>query len=98
MVEDKKRIATALAENLGMLRKKIKITQEELAEKIGVSRHTIIAIESGKKEMNWSICLALIMIFSENDETKNLLEFLEIIGDNISNIISVENNFDGGKQ
>lgn len=98
MVEDKKRVAKTLAENLGMLRKKIKITQEELAERIGVSRHTIIAIESGKKEMSWNICLALILIFSESAETRNLLEFLEIIGDNMSSIINLENNDDGGKQ
>lgn len=30
------------------LRKKRKITQEELAKSVGVSRQTIIAIESGK--------------------------------------------------
>jgi putative transcriptional regulator len=49
-----------LANNLRLMRfKKNQITQEELANKVSVSRQTIIAIEQGK--FNPSVRLALSM-------------------------------------
>lgn len=42
---------------LSELRKKNKLTQQELAEKMAVSRQTIIAIEAGK--FNPSVILAI---------------------------------------
>jgi len=43
--------------NVHRLRKRAKLTQEELAEAVGVTRQTIIAIEKGNYTP--SVCLAL---------------------------------------
>lgn len=40
------------------LRKELKITQEEFACAIGVTRQTIISLENGKYKYNASLCLA----------------------------------------
>ena len=40
-----------MTENLPTLRKKLDISQEELSEKIGVSRSTIAGIENKKRTM-----------------------------------------------
>lgn len=66
--------------NLTKFRKEAKITQQELAEKMQVSRQTIIAIESGK--FNPSVILAIkisrflkrpieeIFIYEEDDDNE----------------------------
>lgn len=48
-----------LQNNVQEFRKKFEYSQEELAEKLGVSRQTIISIEKGK--YNPSLPLAMIM-------------------------------------
>ena len=52
-----------LAEHLLPLRMKADITQEELAQIIGVSRQTYYAIENQKREMTWNTFLSLILFF-----------------------------------
>jgi putative transcriptional regulator len=46
-----------LENNLAKFRKEVELTQQELAEKMKVSRQTIIAIEAGK--FNPSVILAI---------------------------------------
>ena len=45
-----------MSNNIATLRKKLKITQQELADKVGVTRQTIIALEQGR--YNPSLALA----------------------------------------
>lgn len=51
-----------MTENLPTLRKKLDISQEELSEKIGVSRSTIAGIEN-KREPCHGICSFLCCLF-----------------------------------
>ena len=67
-----------LAENLPMLRTKLKMTQEDLAKILNISRHTIIGIENPNRDMTWTTYLALIYIFQKNSETAKLIEILSI--------------------
>jgi len=92
MNDEKNKIISLMADNLGVLRKKIRITQEELAERIGVSRHTIIALEAKKKDISWNVCLALISVFSEDKESKVLMELLGIIGEEYLSIVQLGTN------
>lgn len=50
-------------------------SQAEMGELIGVSRQTYSMIEIQKKEMGWSVYMALIHVFSSNPKTASLLEF-----------------------
>lgn len=68
----------ALADNLPMLRTKLKLTQESLARMMNISRHTIIGIENRNRDMTWPTYLALIYIFQQNPETAKLLDILNL--------------------
>ena len=63
-----------LARELPVLRKMHHLTQKDLGDIIGVSRQTITNIESGKSEMKWSVFLALMFVFSLDN---NSLEYLK---------------------
>lgn len=62
-----------ITENLGPLRAKAGITQEELASLIGVSRQTYYAIETQRRQMSWSTFLSLVMFFDTNADTHSML-------------------------
>ena len=76
-----------MADNLQMLRVRLGLTQNELAVKMGVSRHTVMNIESKKREMTWNNFLALILLFTKNEETNKLLNILEIYTDEFNDFI-----------
>ena len=67
-----------MAENLPVLRPRLHLTQSELAAKLGISRQTVIALESGKRPMTWITFLSLVFIFSKYEETQKLLGVLDI--------------------
>uniref|UniRef100_UPI00402704E6 helix-turn-helix transcriptional regulator n=1 Tax=Eubacterium sp. TaxID=142586 RepID=UPI00402704E6 len=67
-----------LQENLPSLRAKADISQEELANIIGISRQTYSAIEVGKRTMSWSSYLSLVFFFHEIKSTKDMIDGLNI--------------------
>ena len=54
--------------NIHDYRKKKKMTQEDLAKIVGVTRQTIISIEQGKYVASLSLALKLAKIFEVNVE------------------------------
>lgn len=50
------------------LRAEYKITQEELAEKVGVTRQTIIAIEKNKYMPSLKLAFKISILFKKNVE------------------------------
>ena len=78
-----------MTENLPVLRAKLGITQEDLAEKIGISRSTIVSIENKKREMTWNTFLSLILVFTKNEETNKLLNVMEIYTDELHDFIKI---------
>ena len=67
-----------LIENLPSLRARIGITQEELANIIGISRQTYYSLEKGNREMSWPIFLAIVFIFDSVKETSEMIRDLRI--------------------
>lgn len=76
-----------MSDNLPILRKKLDVTQSELASKIGVSRNTLATIEIGKKTMTWNMFLSLILIFTKNEDTEKLLSVFDIYTDELNEYI-----------
>ena len=88
MTENQKEILIDnMVDNLPMLRKKLGLSQNELSELIGVSRSTIVSIETRKRAMSWNMFLSLILIFTKNKETDKLLNVLGIYTENFNDFI-----------
>ena len=85
----KNQLISNMVENLPVLRKKLDVSQAELAEMIGVSRSTLTALENKKRPMTWNVFLSLILIFTKNKETDALLNVLEIYTDDLNEFIKI---------
>lgn len=57
------------------LRTKLGLTQEQLAERVGVSSRTIISLEKGKYKPSILLAYKLSLIF--NDSIENIFELAE---------------------
>ena len=76
-----------MTDNLAMLRTRLGLTQEELADKIGVSRSTVISIENKKRTMTWNTFLSLVLLFIKNESTNKVLNVLGIYTDEFNGFI-----------
>ena len=76
--------------NLRILRTKLSLSQEELAQKLGISRYTVIQIENGQRKMTWNTFLALVLIFIKNPETDELLSFYDIYTDELNDMLKLK--------
>ena len=74
----KEELIEKLSEELLVLRTKTAMSQEEIANAIGLSRQTYSAIEAGKKQMTWRTYLALIMMFDYNPKTHEMIRQINI--------------------
>lgn len=48
------KVIALLRNELPVLRAKARVSQEDIANKIGISRQTYSSIETGKREMSWT--------------------------------------------
>lgn len=75
--EEYKRIAIdILVDELPALRAKIGISQDQLAEYVGVSRQTLSAIETRKRPLSWQTFLSIVLYFTLNTKTNTTLKLL----------------------
>ena len=74
---NREKYSVAMARNLQMLRAKLGLTQQEVCNLVGVSRQSIVQAERSHK-LAWNTYLALVFLFSRNEETRRLMSFLEI--------------------
>lgn len=72
-----------MAQNLPTLRSKLNVTQAELADRVGVTRHTLLAAERNKRSMTWMMFVALLTVFLRNTGTKALMKTLGIYDDDL---------------
>lgn len=78
MIKDRDLLVERMADNLPVLRKKLKLSQEELANIVGSSRYTVMLYETKKRKMPWNIFLTFVLFFDKNEETSPLLKALDI--------------------
>lgn len=67
-----------MIKNLPVLRASVNLTQAQLAEKVGISRQTVVGIETRKRPLAWSLYLAMICVFEQYEESEILLNKLEL--------------------
>lgn len=75
---EKKELIAHLTSNLKTLRAKGNLTQEDIANAIGISRQTYSMIECQKTSMAWSLYLSIVFLLSSRADTKELLKVLGI--------------------
>ena len=63
-----------MGNNVFRLRKSRKMTQEELARLVGVTRQTIISIESGKYTASLTLAMKIAKVFDKRVEEVFILE------------------------
>lgn len=92
----KEKLIADLTVNLPILRTKANLTQAKFSELIGVSRQTLIAIETNKCQMSCGVFMSCLFVFQSNPETRQLLGFYDISSEKLMACIetSIEN---GGK-
>lgn len=88
--EFKSTYITRMSENLTLLRTSINLTQEDLAEMIGLSRFTLIAIEKKQRTMTWNTFLSLLLVFRANEKSRMLMIALEIYTDKLRDFLTVD--------
>lgn len=75
---EKDKFISSLLPELVPLRIKAEISQEELANLIGVSRQTYSALERKIRKMSWSTYLSLIMFYDYNQKTHQMIHSMRI--------------------
>lgn len=88
-------IVELLRKELPVLRAKARISQEDIAEKIGISRQTYSSIETGKREMSWTTFLALIAYFQNNESTKKMIGEINGLSEGIEMIMESSDQIAG---
>ena len=71
--EEKNLMISRLVDELPVLRTKMGVSQDELANMIGISRQTYSSLETRKRKMTWSIFLSLLLVFDYNEQTHNVI-------------------------
>ena len=89
--ELKNRLIEALRNDLPVLRARVGLSQEAIADKIGISRQTYSSIETGKREMAWTTFLALVAFFQNNEQTLPMLKQIEGLLEGIEKILHDQN-------
>jgi len=87
MLDNRDLLVERMADNLPVLRKKLKLSQEELAKIVGSSRYTVMLYETKKRKMPWNIFLTLVLFFDKNEETSPLLKALDIYTEELERFI-----------
>lgn len=83
MMETREVLIDRMVDNLPVLRRKLKLSQEALAQIIGSSRYTVMLIETKKRKLTWNTFLSLVLLFDKNDDTAVLLRALGIYTDEL---------------
>lgn len=86
---DREKLVSLMSNKLQILRLKVDVSQEELADILGVTRQTISALETGQRNMSWTIFLALVLLFLKNKDTKHLMIALGIYTKELNEYLSL---------
>ncbi len=74
--KEKDVLISALTDELPILRAKAEISQEEIANLVGVSRQTYGAIERKTRKMSWNTYLSFILFYDYNKNTHDFIRHL----------------------
>lgn len=91
--DEKQELIYRLTKQLRTMRLLCGLSQTDLAEMIGVTRQTILILENGKREMTWTMFLALFFVFSGNHMTRKMLVESNILCRELYSFLGIERLF-----
>jgi len=71
----KEKLIDILTSELPTLRARVGLSQQELANKVGISRQTYGALETKKQRMTWQNFITLLLLFKSNTDTAKMLYY-----------------------
>ena len=77
---------------LKVLRAKANISQQELADRMGVSRQTYGMIETKKQRMTWNHFMALLLLFNSNKGTADIINWIGAYPRDLKKYIKLSND------
>lgn len=86
----KEELIEIMRNELPVLRARLGISQERVAEIIGISRQTYNAIETGKREMTWPIFLSMVAFFQNNEQTDQMLWQIDEFEEKMRRVLNSE--------
>ena len=89
--EDKKLMAARMKDAMPVMRKTLKLTQNELSTLSGVSRTVISNVERGLQPLSWDSFLAITAVFQSNPICKKLFGIYNIDLEQMKKYFRVEN-------
>ena len=87
--QQKAEVINNMTKNLVALRTMLHLTQAQLAEMMGITRQSLVLYETGKRSMTCNTYLSLLFIFTQRQETNNLLSIMGIYPDELKEIYSI---------
>jgi len=88
--EERDTLCQTMAGCLPMLRARLGLSQEDLAQRVEVTRQTISAFESAQRRMPWNMFLAFLMLFTGHPTTKKLLYVMEIYTEELEKFLIMQ--------
>ncbi len=85
-------LISRLVDELPVLRTKLGMSQDELANLLGISRQTYSSLETKRRKMSWSVYLSCVLIFDHNDQTHDFLRKTGLFPTKIERIAEVNNS------
>ncbi len=79
-----------LVQELPTIRTKLGLSQGDLARLIGITRQTYSTFETFRRPMSWSICLALLLIFDNDQRTHEYIRSAGLFPDKLFGDAAVE--------
>jgi DNA-binding XRE family transcriptional regulator len=70
---NRKDLIKMVSSELIKIRKECKLTQDELAEILGISKNTIVNVEKNNKELSWAVVMSLIMLFNQTTSIQSIV-------------------------
>jgi len=87
-----KEVVEIICVNLPSLRSVLNLTQQDLAEKIGTSRQSIINFEHQEKKLTRSMLIAIVTYFSLRGRSAALLKTLGLYRNSFINSLGFNEN------
>ena len=75
-------LTVAVSNSLRSIRQETKLTQEELANILGISKNTIVNIEKKDSTLSWPLVISIVTLFNQTPTIQEIIKgesFIEVI-------------------